>query len=69
MKVQCPRCQNRPNECFRSRWFNQLLAIPRLRFRWRCMRCGVTFTAWMWAPPPSNDAFPSQHQPDRTQSD
>lgn len=55
--VNCPRCQNRPNECFRSRWHKQVLFLVTLRIRWRCMRCGTTFAEWMWAPEPENAPY------------
>jgi DNA-directed RNA polymerase subunit RPC12/RpoP len=55
-QVHCPHCRNRPNECVRSRWYKQWCHWPLLRARWRCLRCGDTFGAWLWSHPPADDS-------------
>ena len=67
--VKCPRCQNRPNECYRSRWYKQLIFILTLRTRWRCMRCGATFAGWIWEERPINEPFRRQGNETHPESD
>ncbi len=55
--VKCPRCQNRPNECYPSRWYKQVPFLLTLRIRWRCMRCGATFADWIWSEDPPNQPY------------
>ncbi len=55
--VKCPRCQNRPNECFPSRWYKQVPFLLTLRIRWRCMRCGAKFADWVWSEDPPNTPY------------
>ncbi|QDV42616.1 hypothetical protein Enr13x_24650 [Stieleria neptunia] len=55
--VKCPRCQNRPNECYPSRWYKQVPFLLTLRIRWRCMRCGEKFADWVWSEDPPNTPY------------